>query len=115
LLNGGLGRGGVNFDAKVRRTSFEPIDVIYAHIAGMDSFARGLKVAAKLLEDGVIERFVAERYRSYTTGIGADIVAGKADLKSLAAYALEHDRIRNASGLLELLRAKLNQYLVNVE
>jgi xylose isomerase len=115
LLNGGLGSGGVNFDAKVRRTSFEPIDVVYAHIAGMDSFARGLKVAAKLIEDGVFEQFVAERYSSYTTGIGADIVSGKADLKSLEAYALRNDQIRNTSGRLELLRSKLNQYLLNVE
>lgn len=114
LQNGGLGRGGVNFDAKVRRTSFEPIDVVYAHIAGMDSFARGLKVAAKLLEDRVLENFIEDRYSSFKTGIGADIVNGKADFKSLEAYALENDQIRNQSGRLEYLRTILNQYLLNV-
>lgn len=115
LMNGGLGSGGVNFDAKVRRTSFEPIDVVYAHIAGMDSFARGLKVAAKMIEDRVLEKFIEERYSSYKSGIGADIVSGKADFKSLEAYALEHDQIRNQSGRLEQLRTVLNQYLLNVE
>ena len=113
LKNGGLGKGGINFDAKVRRTSFEPVDLVYAHIAGMDSFARGLKVAAKLLEDRVFDSFVDERYSSYKSGIGADIVSGKADFRSLEAYALEHDRIANVSGRLELLRTKLNQYLLN--
>lgn len=74
LLNGGLGSGGLNFDAKVRRGSFEPEDLFYAHIAGMDSFAVGLKVANKLLEDRVLEDFIAERYRSYTEGVGLEIM-----------------------------------------
>lgn len=114
LQNGGLGSGGVNFDAKVRRTSFEPIDVVYAHIAGMDSFAHGLKVANKLIEDGALENFIGERYSSYQSGIGADIVNGKADFKTLEAYALENNQIKNQSGRLEYLRTVLNQYLLNV-
>lgn len=114
LKNGGLGSGGVNFDSKVRRASFEPIDVVYSHVAGMDSFARGLEVAAKLLEDKVLENVVNERYASFTTGIGADIVAGKMDFKSLEAYALQNNPIVNTSGRQELIKSVLNQYLLNV-
>lgn len=113
LKNGGLGKGGVNFDSKTRRASFEPIDVVYSHIAGMDSFARGLEVAAKLLEDKVLENVVDDRYASFKTGIGADIVAGKVDLKSLEAYALQNNPIVNASGRQELIKSVLNQYLLN--
>jgi xylose isomerase len=114
LLNGGLGRGGVNFDAKVRRASFEPEDVLHAHIAGMDTFAHGLKVAAKLLEDRVLEDFIQNRYRSFNEGIGADIVSGKANLKTLEAYALQNNPIRLESGRQEMLKGILNQYLYSV-
>ncbi|UUZ86044.1 xylose isomerase [Paenibacillus sp. P26] len=110
---GGIGRGGVNFDAKVRRSSFETVDVIYAHIAGMDAFARGLQVAAKLIEDRVLENVIEQRYASFKTGIGADIVSGKADFRSLEAYALQNKPIVNESGRLELIKATLNQYLLN--
>lgn len=115
LLNeGGIGRGGVNFDAKVRRTSFEPIDVVYAHIAGMDAFARGLQVAAKLIEDRVFDNILDTRYASFKSGIGADIVSGKANFKTLEAYALENNStIVNQSGRLELIKATVNQYLIN--
>lgn len=114
LKNGGLGKGGVNFDSKTRRASFEPIDVVYSHVAGMDSFARGLQVAAKLLEDKVLENVVDDRYASFKTGIGAEIVAGKTSLKSLEAYALQNNPIVNASGRQELIKSVLNQYLLNV-
>ncbi|WP_248925254.1 xylose isomerase [Paenibacillus hamazuiensis] len=115
LLNeGGIGRGGVNFDAKVRRGSFEPIDLVYAHIAGMDAFARGLQVAAKLIEDRVFAKVLDERYASFKSGIGADIVAGKANFRTLEAYALQNKEIQNASGRLELIKSTINQYLINV-
>ncbi|CAG7647598.1 xylose isomerase [Paenibacillus allorhizosphaerae] len=115
LLNeGGIGRGGVNFDAKVRRSSFEPIDVVYAHIAGMDAFARGLQVAVKLIEDRVLDDVIDNRYASFKTGIGADIVSGKADLKSLEAYALQNKPIVNQSGRTELIKNVINQYISNV-
>jgi xylose isomerase len=114
LQNDGLGRGGVNFDAKVRRASFEPDDIVYAHVAGMDSFAHGLKVAAKLLEDRVFENFIDNRYRSFREGIGAEIVSGKANLKTLEAYALQNNPIRNESGRQEMLKSILNQYLYSV-
>ncbi|MGG0718741.1 xylose isomerase [Robertmurraya massiliosenegalensis] len=112
LLNGGLGTGGLNFDAKVRRGSFEAEDLFHAHIAGMDSFAIGLKVAHRLLEDRVFEDFIAERYESYTKGIGLEIVQGKTDFHQLEQHALSLGEIKNTSGRHERLRAILNQYLL---
>ncbi|NMO97258.1 xylose isomerase [Paenibacillus lemnae] len=113
LMNGGLGRGGVNFDAKVRRPSFEYEDLFLAHIAGMDTYAKGLKVAAKLIEDRVFEDFIAKRYSSFSEGIGADVVAGKATLSSLADYALNNQSPRrNESGRQEMLKGILNQYIL---
>ncbi|MFB5268476.1 xylose isomerase [Paenibacillus enshidis] len=113
LQNGGLGKGGVNFDAKVRRASFEPEDLFLAHIAGMDTYAKGLKVAAKLIEDRVFEDFIEKRYSSFKEGIGQDIVSGKATLASLAEYALNNDQPRkNESGRQEWLKATLNQYIL---
>jgi xylose isomerase len=114
LKNGGLHSGGLNFDSKTRRASFEPSDLFYAHIAGMDTFAKGLKIASKLLEDGVLEDFVAKRYESFTTGIGKDIVEGKVDFKTLEKYALAQDHITNVSGRQEMLEAILNQYILEV-
>ncbi len=108
---GGLAPGGLNFDAKLRRGSFEPIDLFYGHIAGMDTFARGLKVAQKLLEDKVLEDFVTERYKSFTEGIGKEIVEGKANFAKLADYAMENDQIVNKSGRQELLESIVNQYI----
>lgn len=112
LQNGGIGRGGINFDAKVRRASFEPVDLFHAHIAGMDAYAKGLKVAAKLIEDRVLEDAVERRYASFREGIGLDIVSGKATLKSLEAYILDRGEIANVSGRQERLKALLNQYLL---
>jgi len=112
LQNGGLGKGGLNFDAKVRRGSFEAEDLFHAHIAGMDSFAIGLKVAAKLLEDRVLEDFIADRYSSFTEGIGLDIVEGRADFHKLEEYALRLGNIQNRSGRQERLKAIVNQYLL---
>ncbi len=111
LLNGGLGKGGLNFDAKVRRQSFTDEDLFISYIAGMDTFARGLRVAAKLLEDKVFENFKQERYVSYTTGIGKKIADKKITLEELSEYALAHDTIQNTSGRQEWLEAVLNQYL----
>jgi xylose isomerase len=114
LKNGGLGSGGLNFDAKVRRASFEPVDLFYGHIAGMDAFARGLKVAHKLLEEGKLEDFITERYSSYEKGIGKEIVEGNVDFEDLEDYVLENDKIENASGRQEMLEAIVNQYLMEV-
>jgi xylose isomerase len=112
LKNGGLGSGGLNFDAKVRRGSFEPEDLFHAHIAGMDSFAIGLLVANRLIEDKVFDNFIADRYSSFTTGIGKDIVEGKANFRSLETHALSLGEIKNKSGREERLKSILNQYLL---
>lgn len=82
LKNGGIGRGGLNFDSKVRRTSFEPEDLFKAHIVGMDSYAAGLKVAHKLIEDNIFENIISERYNSYTKGIGKKLLKEKQTLRS---------------------------------
>ena len=69
LKAGGIGRGGVNFDAKVRRGSFDPVDLFHAHIGGMDSFARGLKIAHRIIKDGALDKFISARYDTYKRGI----------------------------------------------
>ncbi|MFJ7677392.1 xylose isomerase [Peribacillus sp. NPDC097198] len=112
LKNEGLGTGGLNFDAKVRRGSFDYEDLFHAHIAGMDSFAIGTKVAKKLLEDKVLEDFIADRYSSYTAGIGLEIVEGKTDFRKLEDYALGLDEIQNKSGRQEYLKGILNKYIL---
>ncbi|WP_100405779.1 xylose isomerase [Bacillus solitudinis] len=114
LKNGGLGTGGLNFDAKVRRASFDTDDLFHAHIAGMDTFAIGLKVASKLIEDNVFEDIISDRYQSFTEGIGKDIVEGKTDLKKLEEYALGLEPIKNRSGRQERIKAVINQYLLGL-
>jgi xylose isomerase len=112
LKNGGLGKGGLNFDAKPRRGSFEPEDLFLAHIAGMDSFAKGLKVASKLIEDQVFEKIIDERYSSFREGIGLEILSGKANFHILETYALQNKPIKNKSGRQEQIKGILNQYLL---
>jgi xylose isomerase len=112
LLKYGLSPGGVNFDAKVRRESFEPIDLFHAHIGGMDAFARGLKIAAAIRADGEFDNFVKDRYSSFDTGIGAEIESGKANFKTLEAYMLKKGEISpNKSGRQEMLEHLLNRYI----
>jgi xylose isomerase len=113
ILNaGGFSTGGLNFDAKVARESFEPVDLFHAHIGGMDSFARGLKIAAAIREDGTIAKFLKERYASWDTGIGADIEAGKVGFAELKAYILNKGEVTpNVSGRVEMLENLLNEYL----
>lgn len=108
---GGFTTGGLNFDAKRRRESFEPEDLIYAHVAGMDAFARGLKVASALRKDGRLAEFIQTRYSSWDSGIGADIEAGKVGFKELEAYALKCPEPQIRSGRQEMLENIINQYL----
>lgn len=112
LKYGGIAPGGVNFDAKVRRESFAPIDLFYAHIGGMDCFAKGLKVAAAMRADGELDRMVKERYSSWDSGIGAEIEGGKQDFKSLEKYMLEKGDVSpNKSGHQELFENIVNRYI----
>jgi xylose isomerase len=112
LKYGGLTTGGVNFDAKVRRESFEPVDLFHAHIGGMDAFARGLKIAAAIRKDGRLAEFVKQRYASWDSGIGAKIEAGKATMKELEAYILKQgEAAPNTSGRQEFLENLINEFI----
>jgi xylose isomerase len=112
LKYGGFTTGGVNFDAKVRRESFEPIDLFYAHIGGMDAFARGLKIAAAIRKDGRLAKFVKERYASWDGGIGAKIESGKAGFKELEAHILKKgEAAPNVSGRQEFLENLINEFI----
>lgn len=112
LLAGGFTSGGLNFDAHVRRGSFQEDDLFLAYIAGMDAFAKGLRVAARLVEDGVFEAFKTKRYESYLEGIGKDIVGGRVGFSELEAYALIHGVTPSVSGRQEYLETVLNQYIL---
>jgi xylose isomerase len=112
LKHGGIAPGGVNFDAKVRRESFEPIDLFHAHVGGMDAFARGLKIAAAIRADAEFSAFVRQRYSSWDNGVGAEIEAGQANFKTLEAYMLEKEEISpNSSGRQEMLEHLFNRYV----
>ncbi len=112
LNQGGLAPGGLNFDAKVLRESFEPVDLFYAHIGGMDAFARGLKIAAAIRRDKVLIDFVKHRYSSFDEGIGQKIEAGTVSFADLEKYMLAQGNPRkNDSGRQELLENLINDYL----
>jgi xylose isomerase len=112
LGQGGLGRGGLNFDAKVRRDSFEPIDLFYAHIGAMDAFAHGLKIAADVRKDGVLKEMTDTRYASWESGVGLQISEGAATFETLEKYMLEKGEVTpNVSGRQELFEAVLNRYI----
>jgi len=108
---GGFTTGGVNFDAKVRRESFEPVDLFHAHIGGMDAFARGLRIAAAIRKDGRLAEFVKQRYSSYDTGIGKKIEQGKVGFKELEKYALGLKTVKNESGRQEYLENLINEFI----
>jgi xylose isomerase len=112
LGQGGLAPGGVNFDAKVRRESFEPVDLFHAHIGGMDAFAQGLKIAAQIRKDGVLSGLLKQRYSSWDSGIGAQIEQGRAGLADLEKYMLEKgDAAANVSGRQEMIENIVNRYI----
>lgn len=112
LENGGIAPGGINFDSKVRRSSFEMEDLLLAHIAGMDTFARGLKAAAKLKEERFFDDLKDKRYASYNEGIGARILSDEETLESLTEYSLQNGDIKLESSHLEFVKSRLNDYLV---
>ena len=112
LKYGGFTTGGLNFDAKVRRESFEPVDLFHAHIGGMDAFARGLKIAAAIRRDGRLAEFVKQRYSSWDSGISAKIESGKASLKEIEAYILKKGEVTpNVSGRQEFLENLINEFI----
>ena len=111
LRNGGFTTGGLNFDAKVRRESFEPVDLFHAHIGGMDAFARGLKIAAAVLEDGRWEAFRKQRYSTFDSGIGAKVEARTTSFEELEAFALQNGEPGIASGRQEMLENLINDFI----
>jgi len=111
LRAGGFTTGGLNFDAKVRRQSIDLEDLFHAHIGGMDAFARGLKIAARLIEDKALEQFVADRYAGWDTPLGKDIESGKLGFSELEQYTLAHGEPQPRSGKQELIENVLNDYI----
>ena len=112
LRGGGFTTGGLNFDSKLRRQSSDRTDLFYAHIGGMDAFARGLKIAAAMRADGKLEEMLRDRYASWDTGLGAEIEGGKHDLASLEKIMLtKGEAAPNRSGRQELLENLINTYL----
>ena len=111
LKQGGLKYGGLNFDAKVRRGSFETSDLFHAHIGGMDTFARALLIADAILRDGAFETFVEKRYAGWKSPIGRKILAGKATLPELEQYAAAQGEAKLVSGRQEMLENLLNEYI----
>jgi xylose isomerase len=111
LKAGGFTTGGLNFDAKTRRQSNTFEDILLSFIAGMDSFALGLRMADKLIRDGRIEKFINDRYASYRNGIGKKIVEGATNFDELYSYALSHGDIQVESGRQEYLESILNEVL----
>ena len=112
LKAGGLGSGGFNFDAKLRRPSIDAEDLFHAHIGGMDAYALAFKLARKILADGKFDSFVADRYASFDTGFGKDIATGKANFKSLEKLVLgKLGEPTPKSGKQEYLENLLNAYL----
>lgn len=102
IRNGGLGTGGSNFDAKLRRNSTDPEDIFIAHISGMDAMARALENAAEILENSELPKMVKERYASFDSGKGKEFEEGKLSLEDLVVYAKEHGEPTQISGKQEL-------------
>ena len=111
LAAGGFTTGGLNFDAKRRRESFEPVDLFHAHVAGMDAFARGLKAAAAIRADGRIAGFVKQRYASWDAELGRRIESGDTTLEELERIALAQKSCPVESGRQELLEHILHEHI----
>jgi xylose isomerase len=112
LRAGGLGSGGFNFDAKLRRQSIDPADLFHAHIGGMDAYALAFKIARRILADGTFESFVADRYRSFDSGFGRDIERGKTSFAALEKLVLSRlGEPSPRSGQQEYLENLLTRYL----
>ncbi len=109
LKAGGFTNGGLNFDAKSRRTSNRPEDLFLAYILGMDSFALGLRKAAALQADGRLEQAVADRYQSWSGNLASKVTKREASLEEVASYALENEDVAAESGRQEELESIVNQ------
>lgn len=111
IRNGGLGNGGINFDAKTRRNSTDLEDIVIAHISGMDAMARALESAAKMLDESPYRTMLKERYSSFEAGKGKEFKEGKLSLEDLVAYAKEAGEPKQRSGKQELYEAIVSMYV----
>lgn len=114
LRAGGFTTGGLNFDAKIRRNSVDPADLFVAHVVGMDSFAVGLEVAGRMIEDGKIGGFVKSRYGSFDSGDGAKFEKGEMGLEELAKLGGDYGKAGFTSGKQEYLEGLVNGYLLGL-
>jgi xylose isomerase len=110
LESGGIQGGGVNFDAKIRRNSTDPVDIFHAHIGGMDVFAKALKAADAILSKSDYKKLRSERYSSFDSGKGAEYASGKLNIEDLAAIARAQGDIPATSGKQELFENIINQF-----
>jgi xylose isomerase len=108
---GGFRGGGINFDAKIRRNSTDPADLFYAHIGGMDAFARALLIAEDILQRSEYRKFRKERYASFDSGKGKEFAEGKLSLEELRNYAVENGEPEIRSGRQEWLENIINRYI----
>jgi xylose isomerase len=108
---GGLKGGGINFDAKIRRNSTDPTDLFYAHIGGMDTFARALIIADAILEKSDYKKVRQQRYASFDSGKGKEFEAGKLSLEDLRAHAIENGEPETRSGRQEYLENIISRYI----
>jgi len=106
----GLGSGGLNFDAKIRRESTDPEDLFIAHINGIDTFARGLRNAARIIEEGTYDKLVHDRYSSYYSGIGHEIESGKSNFQDLEKFIIDHGEPKQVSGKQEKYENIINRF-----
>jgi xylose isomerase len=112
IEQGGFETGGLNFDCKVRRESVEPEDLFLGHIGAMDTYALGLRKAAKMKEGGVLKSMLTERYLSWSTDpLGSKIEKGEATLEECVEYAKSKGEPQKTSGKQELYEMVRNRYL----
>ena len=112
LRQGGFSTGGTNFDAKLRRQSIDPEDLLMAHIGGMDCCARGLLAAANMIDDGALDGFVDERYESWSSDAANNMLSGKTSLEEIEAR-VRSENINPApvSGRQEWLENTVNRFV----
>jgi len=111
LPAGGFAGGGINFDAKRRRNSTDPVDLFHAHIGGMDSFARALLVADKILSQSDYMTIRKDRYASFDAGNGKEFEEGKLTLQALADLASQYGEPAVVSGRQEYLENLINRFI----
>jgi len=111
LKGGGFTKGGLNFDAKVRRQSIDPVDLFYAHVGAMDTFARGLRNAVQLIEDKALDNVVSERYAGWKSELGQKIWKKQVGFEELEEYTISNGEPEVQSGRQELAENVLNDYI----